>query len=247
MNETAAALTPARRALLVSAHPEPHSFHASLRAAAVEELRAQGYAVQVSDLYAMGFKAALDREDFRTVYDAERLNVSLEQRHAWANGGLAPDIASELGHLLDADLLLLLFPLWWFGMPALLKGWIDRVFVSGAVYGRSAVFERGRLRGKRALVGISTGAPAEAFGRHSLNGDIDDILMPLHRGILGFTGMTVLPPFVAYHVPYVGTSGRQALLAAWRDHLRRLDSLVPLVMPKLADHPNALAAGTRAC
>jgi NAD(P)H dehydrogenase (quinone) len=245
--EGSAASALARRALLVSVHPEPRSFHAALRAAAVEELDAQGYAVQVSDLYAMGFKATLNREDFRTMHDAQRLNLSLEQRYAWTNEGLAPDIASELRRLLDADLLLLLFPLWWFGMPALLKGWIDRVFVSGAVYGRSAVFERGRLRGKRALVGISTGAPAESFGRDALNGDIHDILMPLHRGVLGFTGMTVLPPFIAYHVPYIGASGRAATLAAWRQHLRQLDALTPLAMPRLIDYPDALAPSAQAC
>ena len=61
--------------MLVSAHPEPQSFHAALHAA-VEELQAQGYAVQVSDLYAICLKVALDREDFRTVHDAERFNVS---------------------------------------------------------------------------------------------------------------------------------------------------------------------------
>lgn len=236
----------AGRVLIVSAHPEPQSFHAALRAAAVEELEALGHEVQVSDLYAMGFKAVLDRGDFLGVHDAGCLNVSLEQRHAWSRQALAPDIAAELDRLLVADLLLLMFPLWWFSLPAILKGWIDRVFISGAVYGRSAVFEQGRLRGKRALVAVSTGAPRQAFGPGALNGDMADILMPLHRGVLGFTGMTVLPPFVAHHVPYAGPQGRADLLTQWRQHLRALDRLQPLPMPRLADHPDALTAGTKA-
>jgi NAD(P)H dehydrogenase (quinone) len=236
----------ARRALIVSAHPEPLSFNAALRTAAVEELAAMGYQVQVSDLYAMDFKAVLDRKDFLSAHDTERLNISLEQRHAWAQQTLAPDIAAELDRLLAADLLLLMFPLWWFGLPAILKGWIDRVFISGAVYGRSAVFEQGRLRGKRALVAVSTGAPSQAFGPEALNGDMADILMPLHRGVLGFTGMTVLPPFVAHHVPYAGPQGRLDLLTQWRQHLCKLEQLEPLLMPRLADHHEALAAGTRA-
>ncbi len=70
------------------------------------------------------------------------------------------------------------------------------MFVSGAVYGRQYLFERGKLRGKRTLLSVTTGGPEAAFGPGSLNGDILDILMPIHRGILGFTGMTVLPPFV---------------------------------------------------
>jgi len=234
------------RVLIVNAHPEPRSFNAALRDVAVDVLQAQGHEVWVSDLYAMGFKAVLDRADFPAQAQDQPLNVSLAQRQALAQQTLAPDVADELRRLLAADLLLLLFPLWWFGLPAMLKGWIDRVFVSGAVYGRTAVFEQGRLQGKRALVAVSTGAPQQAFGPQALNGDMADILMPLHRGVLGFTGMTVLPPFVAHHVPYAGADGRAALLDAWRAHLRRLDELPPLSMPRLADHPEALAAGTRA-
>lgn len=235
-----------RRALLVSAHPEPRSFHAALRAAAVEELEGQGCVVKVSDLYAMQFKAAVDHSDFLAPKSDGPLNVSLEQRHGWDGQSLAADIQAELNHLLEADLLLMMFPLWWFGMPAILKGWIDRVFVSGPVYGRSAVFERGRLAGKRAIVAVTTGAPSQAFGPGSLNGDMTDILMPLLKGVLGFTGMQVLPPFVGYQVPYAGDDGRARMLAEWRLYLRGMRDLEPLPMPRLADHPNALGDGIRA-
>jgi len=235
-----------RRVLIVNAHPEPRSFNAALRDVAVEVLEARGHVVWVSDLYAMGFKAVLDSADFPGEADDAPLNVSMAQRKALTQNTLAPDVADELRRLLAADLLLLLFPLWWFGLPAMLKGWIDRVFVSGAVYGRTAVFEQGRLCGKRALVAVSTGAPQQAFGPQALNGDMADILMPLHRGVLGFTGMTVLPPFVAHHVPYAGAQARGAMLDAWRAHLQHIDELKPLPMPRLADHPEALAAGARA-
>lgn len=232
-------------ALIVYAHPEPQSFNAALRDAAVAVLQEQGHAAEVSDLYAMDFKPVVDREDFLTSYDEERFNVSLEQRHAHAHGGLAADIACELDRLQRADLLILQFPLWWFGMPAILKGWIDRVFVSGAVYGRSAMFERGKFRGKRALVCVTTGAPAQAFGPDSLNGDMLGLLAPLHRGVLAFTGMTVLPPYVAYHVPYAGAEVRAAMLLDYRAHLQGLDTTAPLPMPRLADHPTLLDGGTR--
>lgn len=223
--------------LLVYAHPEPTSFNAALRDAAIVELEAQGHTVEVSDLYGMKFKPTIDTDDFVQRHDPQRLNVSLEQRHAHASGSLAPDIATELLKLQQADLLVLQFPLWWFGMPAILKGWIDRVFVSGAVYGRTALFERGKLRGKRALVSVTTGAPSHAFGPGAINGDILSLLAPLHIGVLAFTGMTVLPPHVAYHVPYAGLEGRATLLEAYRQHLRRIDDLVPVTTPRLADHP----------
>lgn len=232
-------------ALIVYAHPEPHSFNAALRDAAVDVLRQQGHAVEVSDLYAMDFKPVIDRGDFLTRYNEDRFNVSLEQRHAHAKGGLSPDIASELEKLQRAELLILHFPMWWFGMPAILKGWIDRVFVSGVAYGRSAIFERGKFRGKRALVCVTTGAPVQAFGPDSLSGEILGLLAPLHRGVLAFTGMTVLPPYVAYHVPYAGAEGRASMLLDYRTHLQRLDTMDPLPMPRLSDHPNLLDGGTR--
>ena len=224
-------------ALIVYAHPEPRSFNRALCDVAAATLQSGGYEVSVSDLYAMNFKPTVGRGDFLTVNDPERLNVSLEQRHAAKNSGLAPDIASELAKLQAADLLILQFPLWWFGMPAILKGWIDRVFVSGVVYGRSALFETGRFRGKRAMVAVTTGAPGAAFGPRSLYGEMLDILMPLHRGVLGFTGMTVLPPFVCTDVPYAGDAARVAMLAAYRQRLLGLERDAPLAMPRIDEHP----------
>lgn len=233
------------QALIVHAHPEPRSFGAALRDTAALALRRAGHEVAVSDLYAMGFDPVVSRRDFTTVHNADRLNVSLEQRHAVAHGGLAPELAAELAKLQRADLLILQFPLWWFSLPAILKGWIDRVFVSGVVYGRRDMYENGRLKGKRALACVTTGGPAGAFGTDALNGDILDILMPLHRGTFAFTGMTVLPPFVAHHVPYEGDAVRAEMLERYRAHIDNLDSLTPLTMPRWGDHVSRFEATLR--
>ena len=91
-------------------------------------------------------------------------------------------------------------------------------------------------RGKRTLLSVTRGAPEAAFGPSSLNGDILDILMPIHRGILGFTGMTVLPPFVSYFVPYLGAECRQEILERYASYLGSLDRLEPLAMPRVEDH-----------
>lgn len=232
------------RALVVSAHPEPRSFNAALREATRARLASAGWQVAESDLYAMGFDPVVSRADFGSVHDPDYFNVSLEQRHALTSGALAPAIHGELDKLLAADLLVLHFPLWWFGPPAILKGWIDRVFVSGAVYGRTALFERGKLAGKRAVACVTTGAPATAFGTPSLNGEMLDLLMPLHRGVLAFTGMTVLPPFVAHATPYAGDDERKRMLEAWGEHVGRLDSMAPLEMPRLAQFPDAYGGST---
>lgn len=226
------------QALLVYAHPEPQAFNAALRDVAIQTLTSQGYDLAVSDLYAMNFDPVAGRGDFMGRLNPEVLNLSLEQRHAATHGMLNPVIAQQLEALLSADLLILQFPLWWFGMPAILKGWIDRVFISGLVYGRSAQFERGKLRGKRALVCVTTGAPEASFQTDGINGDMHTLLMPLLRGVLGFTGMTVLPPFIGYGVPYIGPEHRTQMLQAYAQQLDKLDQLTPLAMPTLADHPD---------
>lgn len=223
-------------ALLVYAHPEPQSFNAAMRDIAIETLQAQGHKVEVSDLYAMNFDPVAGRDDFTESLNPQVLNLSLEQRHAAAHGTLNAVIAQQLDALQRADLLVLQFPLWWFGMPAILKGWIDRVFLSGVVYGRSAQFERGKLRGKRALVCVTTGAPEASFQTDGINGDMNTLLMPLLRGVLGFTGMTVLPPFIGFGVPYIGPEQRTQMLQAYAHYLQHLDQLTPLPMPRLADH-----------
>ena len=108
------------QALLVYAHPEPRAFNAALRDIAIQTLLDQGYEVEVSDLYAMNFDAVAGRGDFTESKNSEILNLSLEQRHAAKNGTLSPLIAQQLAALQKADLLILHFPLWWFGMPAIL-------------------------------------------------------------------------------------------------------------------------------
>ena len=227
----------AMQALLVYAHPEPQAFNAALRDVAIEALQEQGYVVEVSALYAMNFNPVAGRGDFTGCQNSEIFNLSLEQRHAAKNGTLIPLIAQQLEALQKADLLILQFPLWWFGMPAILKGWIDRVFISGVVYGRSAQFELGKFRGKRALVCTTTGAPELAYGPEGINGEMNNLLMPLLRGVLGFTGMTVLPPFVGYAVPYLGEEARKDMLKSYENHIKNLELLTPLTMPKLSDHP----------
>ncbi|MFO1075155.1 MAG: NAD(P)H-dependent oxidoreductase, partial [Geminicoccaceae bacterium] len=99
------------KVLLVVAHPEPRSLGGTLREVAVAELAAQGHAVQVSDLYAMGWKPQLDRADFPSLDEHARLRVAAASGAAFATGAQTTDVAQEQAKLLWADVLLLLFPL----------------------------------------------------------------------------------------------------------------------------------------
>ncbi|BCX18205.1 MAG: NAD(P)H quinone oxidoreductase [Geminicoccaceae bacterium] len=221
------------KVLLVHAHPEPRSFCAALKDRAVATLERLGHAVTVSDLYAMRFDPVAKAADFAQRRDPDYLNYALEQRHAFETGTLAPDVAAELDELRAADLLILVFPLWWFSVPAILKGWIDRVFLSGPLYGGRRFYDRGGLSGKRATCLITTGSRAHMLEAGGIHGPLEGMLRHLLQGTLGYVGFRVLPPFVAWHVPYVDEAARRGFLEALDRYLEGLDRLEPLPMPSL--------------
>lgn len=114
------------RVLWVSAHPDPRSLNGALRDHGVSVLRAHGHSVRESDLYAMGWDPVVRHSDFS--HDpAERLDVLGESQRALEDGSLREDIRAEHEKIRWADTLVVQFPLWWFGMPAILKGWFDRL------------------------------------------------------------------------------------------------------------------------
>lgn len=226
--------------LIVHAHPEPQSFTTAMKDAAVEVLQTGGHAVQVSDLYAMGFDPVAKAADFPSRKDPDYLVYALEQRHAFETGTLPADIRGELDRVLWADLLILSFPMYWFSVPAILKGWIDRVLLSGPTYGGKRFYDRGGLAGKNGLLAFTLGGRPHMFGPGAIHGELEVMLRPLLRGTLYYVGMTVLPPFAAYHVPYITLEARAQILDEYRAYLRRLDMLEPLRFPRLDDFDDRL-------
>lgn len=227
--------------LIIHAHPEPQSFNTALRDHSVKVLSDLGHAVEVSDLYAMGFNPVAGPEDFTDRANPDYLVYALEQRHGHETGTLAPDIAAEIDKLIRCDLLILHFPLYWFSVPAILKGWIDRVMVSGLTYGGRRFYDRGGLRGKKAMLTLTLGGREHMLDSdEAIHGKLEDMLRPLLRGTLAYTGMTVLPPFVAWHVPYVDDAARAQYLNDYEDRLRNLDSLTPLAFPSLDDFDDSM-------
>lgn len=193
------------RYFIVYAHPESRSLNGALKDAAVFALTQAGHEVVVSDLYAMRFKAVADADDFPRRNTDARLIYHHESGEAYSSGTLAPDVAIEIKHLEWADIIVLQFPLWWWGPPAILKGWLDRVLVSGFAIGvpkpgtrQWLRYGEGRLAGRRGLVAITTGGREAQFARRGINGPIEDILFPLTHGVFHYTGMSPLAPFVAF-------------------------------------------------
>jgi len=160
----------------VVAHPQPDSLNAHLRDVGVGALDGDGWQVEVSDLYAMRWDPVL--------VDPGGVDVEREQQK-----------------LRGADLLVLQFPLWWYGLPAILKGWVDRVFESGFAYdlidpttGRARKYGDGGLVGKRALTVVTAGDRPGSLEPRGISGSIDDVLWPLLHGTYWYTGMAALRP-----------------------------------------------------
>ena len=219
--------------LIVHAHPEPLSFTTALKDQAIGILEQQGHQVEVSDLYAMNFNPVASREDFTSLNNSEYLNYALEQRHASKQQLLSADIQTEVDKVLKADLLILNFPIYWTSVPAILKGWIDRVFVSGIFYGGKRFYNHGGMAGKKAMLSFTLGGRDHMFGENAIHGSLENLLLPIQRGTLAYVGFEVLPPFIAYHVPYISQEARQQMLVDYEKYLQNLDGLEPLIFPKL--------------
>jgi NAD(P)H dehydrogenase (quinone) len=214
-----------KKILVVAAHPEPRSLNASLTAFAVDHLRAAGHQVRLSDLYAMKWKATVDADDFPGHAPDRRLHVMDVSEEATLAGRLSPDIAAEQDKLRWADAVILQFPMWWFSAPAILKGWIDRVFTSGFAYGPGVAPPYGEdapLSGRRALLSVTYGARERSFSADGIHGRLQDVLHPLQHGLLRFTGMAPLEPFA---VPEANALPAERFADAREVYARRLDTL----------------------
>ncbi|MFY0580914.1 NAD(P)H-dependent oxidoreductase [Cystobacter fuscus] len=220
---------------IVHAHAEPQSFNGALTRHAQKVLSAQGHQVVVSDLYAMGWDPVSDRRNFVTRKDPTYFKQQLEELHAAESGGFVPEIKAELEKVLRCDVLIFQFPLWWFSLPAILKGWVERVFAMGTIYGRGRWFDTGVLRGKRAMLSFTTGGAETQFSEGGLSGPLEQLLFPIHHGIFRFTGFDVLPPFAAWSVAHVGEETRARYLEAYGQRLVSLETTQPLRFPALSE------------
>ncbi|WOF16739.1 NAD(P)H-dependent oxidoreductase [Methanoplanus sp. FWC-SCC4] len=210
--------------LIIYAHPEPKSLNGTLKNKAVEVLSKEGHNVKVSDLYAMKFKAALDGDDFTDRVDKDKLVIPKEQMHAYDNGTLRSDIEEETEKVKWADLLIFQFPLWWSSCPAIMKGWIERVFLQGFVVNLydNKLYDTGHLAGKKALISSTVGSSEELYTRYGLHGDLDVHLMTLWHATFEFTGMEVLDHFLVYKASVMNEERVKSELERFETYLKAL-------------------------
>ncbi|MFB6438606.1 NAD(P)H-dependent oxidoreductase [Streptomyces sp. NPDC056411] len=222
------------KVLWLFAHPDQRSLSGALKTEGLRALATDGHQHQVSDLYAMKWNPVVDAADYD--HDpSDRLLVGAASEHAYTHGKLSPDIAAEQQKLTWADTLIVQFPLWWYGMPAILKGWFDRVFVKGFAFGltdpatgRPRRYGDGRLTGKRAMVLTTAGARAATLGPRGVSGDLNDLLFPLQHGTLWYTGISVVPPLLIPSADRATPTAYAAAAARLRERLRTLPTTDPL-------------------
>uniref|UniRef100_UPI0040475F60 NAD(P)H-dependent oxidoreductase n=1 Tax=Yoonia sp. TaxID=2212373 RepID=UPI0040475F60 len=182
--------------LIVMAHPARGSFTGSWAAATARACLAAGGSVSRSDLVQDGFDPV---ERFDHYADSAGHDVLKSQEQASQTGGLPADVAAEIAKFQAADRIILHFPIWWFGPPAIIKGWCDRVLAHGAMHTTRERFDTGRYRDKTVLFCASTGAQQSESGPDGKEGDVRMLLWPLAY-TFRYLGCKVAQPQIVHGV-----------------------------------------------
>ncbi len=180
--------------LIIYAHPNPKSFNHALMETICTVYRAHGHSVTVRDLYAGKFQSVLMPSDFE----------------AMAKGRIPEDILREQELIRASDCLTFVYPIWWAGQPAILKGYIDRVMLKGFAYDFTDKGVVGLLKGKKVAIINTTGSPESLYHE---NGMTKSMNQTSEQGIFGFCGMDVVAHRYFGAVPSVSQEQRQVMLA----------------------------------
>ncbi len=190
--------------LAVYAHPSPKCFNRSVLETLVDVARAKDHETTVLDLYAEKFDPILREGDFE----------------AFNRGVTPPDIKAMQDKVAAAQVVAFIHPLWWFAMPAILKGWIDRVFSYGFAYGHDSRGIKPLLAGKKAIV-VNTAGGDEGRS-YNTTGFKDAIVNLNDHGIYRFVGFEVILRRMLYEIPAASDEKRRELLAALRGDFARV-------------------------
>lgn len=223
------------KAHIVLAHPETKSFNGHLSGITQNILGSAGWQTSLSDLYAMDFDPREGAHHYVSRQDPSVFHAQSEQRFNAGNGTTPADVDAEAQRLLACDLLVVHFPLWWFGPPAILKGWMDRVFIYGRMYRSTMRYDTGLCAGKKMIACVTTGASEDNCAYNGREGDTRLHLWPILYPFR-YLGFDVLEPEILHGVGSTafmeGQEGGLSTLAAyanrWTEALETLSSR-PLV------------------
>lgn len=138
--------------LIIYAHPSKSSFSNRLTKALALESEQRGWEVVTRDLYAMNFEPVLGADDLAQL----------------KSGSTPLPIQTEQKHIAEADVISFVYPLWWAGFPAILKGYIDRILAHGFAFKADASGVEGLLKGKRVYLYTSMGNSLDQYEEKGL-------------------------------------------------------------------------------
>ncbi|XID94654.1 NAD(P)H-dependent oxidoreductase [Paenibacillaceae bacterium WGS1546] len=184
--------------LIIYAHANGNSFNAAVRDTIANALRERDQEVAIRDLYALNFNPVLT--------DGE-LNGFYERKYA-------ADLEEEHRHIRWADALYFVFPTWWYGRPAILKGYIDRVFSTGFAFRYSKQGPIGLLTDKKAFVFQTAADPEQTLTDRDL---LTAMRNSIDVGILNYCGLEVLGHKFMTGIHHVSDETRQQYLQEVED------------------------------
>lgn len=179
--------------LILYAHPNPQSFNRAILETIEDRLTQNGEQYNTRDLYAMNFDPILKHDDFT----------------AFAAGKPTSDIAAEQNYIRRAKTIIVIHPIWWFNAPAILKGYIDRVFSYGFAYAVKDKAITGLLTDKRVFIINTTGGSAENYKNF---GFAESLKTTMQNGIYSFCGMKIEKHIFFHEVPTIAQEARIAML-----------------------------------
>jgi len=181
------------KVLVVVTHPNAKSFNHALLAHVSKGLKLAGHEVKIKDLYEENFDPVLKENDLAQIQ----------------NGTIPAHIKKEQDELLWADGLVFIYPLWWFGRPAMLKGWFDIVLTNGLAFEYSEEGVKGLLKHKKAQVIITAGGSEDYFEQ---NNALEIVHRPITDGTLSFCGIEDISHKIYYDIATVSDEKRLAIL-----------------------------------
>lgn len=191
------------RTLIVIAHPNRDSFNQAIKEHLVAALEAQNHQVRVRDLYDLGFDPVLSLEEL--------------QRYDSQEGEIPVDIKAEQDEILWADHLIFIYPTWWWSMPAIMKGYFDRVFLPGFAFKTGDHGIEGLLAGKKALIIQTTGSDQTYIEENGLD---KMVKTPMEIGLFNFCEIEVVDHQILAGVPFVSEEEREEMLEGLKEVVR---------------------------
>ncbi|AMA74072.1 MULTISPECIES: NAD(P)H-dependent oxidoreductase [Aneurinibacillus] len=192
------------KALLLFAHPNNQdSFNSAIRDEVQKALESKGVETRIRDLYAANFQPVLTTDEMAL----------------WERGEVPEDIVEEQKHIKWADLLVIIYPVWWAGPPAILKGYYDRVLTSGFAYQYTENGHEKLLGAKKALVIETASATKESLQKRSLDSAFK---AAVDVGILDYCGIQVMEHLILDNIHHVSDDERKQMLARIKETVSKL-------------------------